>query len=60
MLKPPMTMMDFFRKSEGTWFSQRTVHHFDCVKNESGESNIIVEVLMADDPRVIDVCQGQM
>lgn len=59
MLKPPMTMMDFFRKSEGTWFSQRTVHHFDSVKNESGESNIIVQVLTEDDPRVTDVCQGQ-
>jgi hypothetical protein len=29
LLTPPMTMMDFFRKSEGVWFTQRTVHNFD-------------------------------
>lgn len=54
-----MTMMDFFRKSEGTWFSQRTVHHFDSVADESGESNLIIQVLAQDDPRVIEVCQNQ-
>ena len=58
-LKPPMTMMDFFRKSEGTWFSQRTVHHFDNVQDESGESNLIVQVLAKDNPRVIEVCKSQ-
>lgn len=58
-LTSPMTMMDFFRKSEGTWFSQRTVHHFDAVDDESGESNLIVQVLTKDNPRVIDVCQTQ-
>lgn len=57
--QPPMTMMDFFRKSEGTWFSQRTVHHFDNVQDESGESNIIVQVLSQDNPRVLEVCQNQ-
>lgn len=54
-----MTMMDFFRKSKGTWFSQRTVHHFDSVDDESGESNLIVQVLTRDNPRVIEVCQNQ-
>lgn len=58
-LTPPMTMMDFFRKSEGTWFSQRTVHHFDSVADESGESNLIIQVLSQNDPRVIEVCQNQ-
>ncbi|MGK7874777.1 MAG: phycobiliprotein lyase [Xenococcaceae cyanobacterium] len=58
-LTPPMTMMDFFRKSEGTWYSQRTVHHFDAVKDESGESNLIIQVLDKDDPRVKDVCELQ-
>ena len=58
-LIPPMTMMDFFRKSEGTWFSQRTVHHFDSVEDESGESNLIVQVLAPDDPRIKDVCNLQ-
>lgn len=58
-LKPPMTMMDFFRKSAGTWFTQRTVHHFDAVADESGESNLIVQVIEKDDLRVQDVCAQQ-
>ncbi|MCH2050582.1 MAG: phycobiliprotein lyase [Trichodesmium sp. ALOHA_ZT_67] len=58
-LKPPMTMMDFFLKSEGTWFSQRTVHHFDSAQDESGKSNILVKVLTKDDPKVIKVCEQQ-
>lgn len=56
---PPMTMMDFFRVSAGTWFTQRTVHHFDVVADESGESNLIVQVLPADDPQVQDICAQQ-
>ncbi len=55
----PMTMMDFFRKSEGVWFSQRTVHRFDSLADESGISNLIVKVLDKDDQRVLEVCQQQ-
>ncbi|MDJ0621210.1 MAG: phycobiliprotein lyase [Calothrix sp. MO_192.B10] len=58
-LIPPMTMMDFFRKSEGTWFTQRNVHHFDLVADESGESNLIVSVVQPDDPKVKQVCDRQ-
>lgn len=56
---PPMTMMDFFRKSEGTWLTQRTVHHFDVVADESGESNLIVQVVEPDDSRIKTICQQQ-
>ncbi len=59
LLTPPMTMMDFFRKSEGNWFSVRTVHHFDSLDDESGESNLIIDVLERDDPRVLAVCEAQ-
>ncbi|MGC1305988.1 MAG: phycobiliprotein lyase [Phormidesmis sp.] len=59
LLNPPMTMMAFFRKSEGTWFTQRTVHHFDVVADESGESNLIVGLVEAGDQRVIDICKSQ-
>jgi CpeS-like protein len=60
LLTPPMTMMDFFRKSEGVWFTQRTVHNFDtAAADESGESNVIIDVLSMDDPRVLEVCQQQ-
>ncbi|MBW4508515.1 MAG: phycobiliprotein lyase [Scytonematopsis contorta HA4267-MV1] len=55
----PMTMMEFFRKSEGTWFTQRAVHHFDLVADESGESNITIEILEKDDPKVKEVCEAQ-
>ena len=48
-------MMAFFRKSEGVWFTQRTVHHFDVVADESGESYLIVGVVPSDDQRVIDI-----
>jgi hypothetical protein len=58
-LIPPMTMMDFFHKSEGTWLTQRNVHHFDRAADESGESNLIVQVIKQDDPRVQLVCEQQ-
>lgn len=58
-LIPPMTMMDFFRKSQGTWFTQRTVHHFDLAADQSGESNLIVQVVEQEDPRVKTICEQQ-
>jgi CpeS-like protein len=58
-LIPPLTMMDFFHKSEGTWFTQRAVHHFDSVEDESGESNLTIEVLNKKDPRVQEICDSQ-
>jgi CpeS-like protein len=55
----PLTMMEFFRKSEGTWFTQRSVHHFDLVGDQSGESNLTIQVLEQTDPAVLAVCQQQ-
>ena len=55
----PMTMMDFFRKSQGVWFTQRTVHHFDAVADESGESKLHVQVVEPDDSRIKLVCDPQ-
>lgn len=54
---PPLTMMDFFRKSEGVWFSERTVHNFDTAADESGKSNVIIEILNQDDPKILTICQ---
>lgn len=59
VFSPPMTMMDFFRKSEGVWFIQRTVHHFDMVADESGESKIHVQVVSQSDPRIRSICEPQ-
>ena len=55
----PVTMMDFFRKSEGEWLTQRAVHHFDSAADESGESNLTIKVLERDDPKVKEVCEAQ-
>ncbi|NJR52345.1 MAG: phycobiliprotein lyase [Leptolyngbyaceae cyanobacterium CSU_1_3] len=55
----PMTMMDFFRKSQGVWFTQRTVHHFDAVADESGESKLHVQVVESGDDRIKRVCDPQ-
>ncbi|NEQ42797.1 MAG: phycobiliprotein lyase [Leptolyngbya sp. SIOISBB] len=52
-------MMDFFRKSEGIWFTQRTVHHFDTVTDESGESKLYVGVVPPEDERVQSICADQ-
>lgn len=56
---PPITMMDFFRKSEGVWFTQRTVHHFNTVADQSGESKLYVGVITLDDPRLKTICEQQ-
>ncbi|MEM6446318.1 MAG: phycobiliprotein lyase [Cyanobacteria bacterium P01_D01_bin.123] len=51
----PTTMMDFFRKSEGMWMTQRSVHHFDITQDESGESNLTVQVIEPDDEKIASV-----
>ncbi|MBD2415166.1 phycobiliprotein lyase [Nostoc calcicola FACHB-389] len=55
----PLSMIDFFRKSEGIWFTERSVHHFDSAADESGESNLIITVIEKDDPKVQEVCKAQ-
>ncbi len=59
ILHTPQNMMDFFRKSEGTWLTQRTVHHFDLVADESGESNLMISVIEQNDPRILEICTQQ-
>jgi CpeS-like protein len=56
----PQNMMEFFQKSEGTWFTQRTVHHFEAVTaDQSGESNISIEVLTAAHAQIQAICEKQ-
>ncbi|WP_242016412.1 phycobiliprotein lyase [Pseudanabaena cinerea] len=59
MLVPPMTMIDFFKKSEGVWLIHRTVHHFDAVADESGDSKIHVNLVGKGDERVQKICLDQ-
>lgn len=52
-----MDIKEFFEQSAGKWFSQRTSHHLAFKQAESGKSDIIIEMLSADDPEVIKLCE---
>lgn len=52
-----MDAMEFFRRSAGKWRSQRTTHHLPFRRSETGDSEIWVEALAADHPKVIEICQ---
>ncbi|MFN6569327.1 chorismate-binding protein [Nostoc minutum NIES-26] len=52
-----MDAMEFFQLSTGRWRSQRTTHHLAFKRSEKGESEIQIEVLTADDPKIIEICQ---
>ena len=52
-----MNAMEFFQLSTGKWRSQRTTHHLAFKRTEMGESEIDIEVLAVDDPKVFEICQ---
>ena len=52
-----MDAMEFFQKSSGKWLSQRTTHHLAFRRAEMGTSEIYVEALTADNPKVIEICE---
>ncbi|HEY9646339.1 MAG TPA: phycobiliprotein lyase [Chroococcidiopsis sp.] len=52
-----MNVMEFFQQSTGRWRSQRTTHHLAFRRAEAGESDIQVEALPADHPKIIEICQ---
>ncbi len=52
-----MDIKEFFEQSAGKWFSQRTSHHLAFKQTESGKSNITIEMLSADDPEVVKLCE---
>jgi len=49
--------MTFFQKSAGQWKSQRTTHHLPFRRAETGDSEIYVEALSADNPKIIAICE---
>ncbi|MBH8572511.1 phycobiliprotein lyase [Nostocaceae cyanobacterium CENA369] len=51
-----MDAMEFFQLSTGRWRSQRTTHHLAFKRSEKGESEIQIETLSADDPKIIEIC----
>jgi hypothetical protein len=52
-----MDAMEFFRLSAGRWKSTRATHHLAFKRSETGESEIQVETLDANDPEIIALCQ---
>ncbi len=52
-----MDIKEFFEQSAGKWFSQRTSHHLAFKQAENGKLNIIIEMLAADAPEVVQLCQ---
>ena len=48
---------EFFQRSAGRWRSQRTTHHLPFRRAESGDSDINVEFLNADDEKIKAICQ---
>ncbi|MGK7875688.1 MAG: phycobiliprotein lyase [Xenococcaceae cyanobacterium] len=52
-----MDAMEFFQHSAGKWRSQRTTHHLPFRRAERGDSDILVEALTAEHPKVIEICQ---
>ncbi len=52
-----MNALEFFQKSAGNWRSQRTTHHLAFRRAEKGGSEIHVNPLNADDPKVVEICQ---
>jgi hypothetical protein len=52
-----MDAMEFFQLSTGKWRSQRTTHHLAFKRAESGDSEIYVEALPREHPKVAEICQ---
>ncbi len=49
--------ISFFRLSCGRWHSQRSSHHLLHRRAEAGGSLIVVEELLADDPRLVAIAE---
>ncbi|HAG84299.1 MAG TPA: phycobiliprotein lyase [Cyanobacteria bacterium UBA12227] len=52
-----MDIKEFFEQSAGRWFSQRSSHHLPFKQPENGKSNVTIELLVADAPEVLKLCQ---
>jgi hypothetical protein len=52
-----MDGLKFFQDSSGKWRSQRTTHHLPFRRSETGGSEIYVETLAKDNPKIIEICE---
>ncbi|MGK7889877.1 MAG: phycobiliprotein lyase [Leptolyngbyaceae cyanobacterium] len=51
-----MDIREFFEQSCGKWFSQRTNQHLNYVQSEWGKSDVWIDLLPQDDPKVQQAC----
>ncbi|MGY6530465.1 MAG: phycobiliprotein lyase [Cyanobacterium sp.] len=52
-----MDGLTFFQNSAGKWRSQRTTHHLPFRRAESGGSEIQVETLDKENPKIKEICE---
>lgn len=52
-----MDGLTFFQNSAGQWRSQRTTHHLPFRRAETGGSEIKVETLNKNDPKIVEICE---
>ena len=52
-----MTIQKFLEMSAGKWFSQRTSHQLTNQQSEHGSSDILIEMLAADHPQLLQLRQ---
>jgi phycoerythrin-associated linker protein len=52
-----MNLEKFLSLSAGKWFSQRTNYFLDQNQSASSKADITIELLTADDSRVLELCQ---
>ena len=47
-----MEIVNFFKKQEGRWFSQKTTHYLQAGKSKAGKSDLEVAYIAAHDPEL--------
>jgi CpeS-like protein len=52
-----MNVREFFELSAGKWFSQKTSQHLTLKQSEQGKSDLVIDILPTDNPRVAQLCQ---
>ncbi len=52
-----MTIQKFLEMSAGKWFSQRTSHQLTSQQSAHGSSDIVIEMLAADHPQLLQLRQ---
>ena len=52
-----MDGLTFFQNSAGNWSSKRTTHHLPFRRAETGGSEIKVETLTGEDPKIVEICE---